>query len=152
MVNCQLPTFTRQQVYLPFRAWAGQTANCQLTTDHYLMRQRKIKSRPHPGSRLHPDPAAVLFHDFFAQSQADAGAFVLPLAMQFFEDQKNLIVKFSGDPDPVIGDRKLAKSVDRFTLYPDEGPAAGRAKFDGVDDQVLEQLFQSGRVAVDQMR
>ncbi len=68
-------------------------------------RKNEAEARALPGARLHPDPAAVSFHDPLANGQPDTGSRII-LAVQPLENSENLLSVFRLDPDAVVLHRK----------------------------------------------
>src|SRR5581483_1644054 len=66
---------------------------------------------------LHPDAAAVAFHDFFGNRQANAGAGILSSCMQPLKDVEDLVVKLRVNADAVIADGKTPYAVHPFGRY-----------------------------------
>ena len=78
------------------------------------LRYHKLNPAPHPHFRLHPNPAVMQVHDFFAMRQADARAIVLPGSMQALEDGENALPVFFLDANAVVLDRELPARLDFF--------------------------------------
>src|SRR5512146_1144574 len=104
-----------------------------------LRRYGKEKRRSFARLRFQPDAAAVALHDLFADRKADPGPGIFHFPMQPLEYRENPFEIFRIDPDAVVRDRKnpfLAVLPSR-NMNPCPFPAA---EFEGVPDQVLEQL------------
>ncbi len=84
------------------------------------------------------------FDDFLADGQANAAARILGARVQTFEDDKNGIGMFGSNANAVIHNRKDDLLLCFIGRDANEG-RLGAVKFDGVSDQILEQLRQSER-------
>ena len=103
------------------------------------------------GVGVQPDPAAVVLDDLLAHRQADAGAAVGVPAVQPLEDHEDLVGVLRFDADAVVAAGELPQVgalVDGDAPMCTRG-ASGAAELHPVADQVLEQLDQQARVAVD---
>ena len=100
------------------------------------------------GSGLDPDTAAMELDDFFADGQADAGAGVFAAGVEALEYDEDAVEGFRVDADAVVLDREsplvLVWKVECVDAYVRRGFAV---KFEGVGDEVLEELGEHGRVA-----
>src|SRR5579859_691977 len=66
---------------------------------------------------LHPDAAAVAFHDFFSNRQANAGAGILGSRMQPLKDIEDLVVKLRVNADAVVPDGETPYAGHPFGRY-----------------------------------
>ena len=99
-----------------------------------------------PGTfRLHPDAAAVNFHDPLYQGQADARPF--RLAIKLFEQVESLFLMPRINSDAVVPDIEddLVTALLRSDLY--ERLWLIPHELDGIVDQVLENLDQARSIS-----
>src|SRR4051794_2301747 len=111
---------------------------------------RRRQGKPECGAvsfslRRNPDSAAVPFYYAFADSQTDARARDLA-RMQPPENAENALLILRRNPDPVIPDGEEPVVVIALGSDFHLGRNSVRPVFDGVADQVLKDLHQTGAV------
>src|SRR5579884_527116 len=113
-------------------------------------RQGEIKRATLARLGLGPDAAAVALDDLAADGQADAGAGVLLLRVQPLEDDEDALQVLRVDADAVVTNPEQPLAAPRRAAGADvDHRPGGAAELQRVADQVLEQLHQLRRVALD---
>src|SRR6266566_3557041 len=104
-------------------------------------RNRKHKRRSFSGLCFHPDLSSVAFHDLSANGQADARARILLGGVQALKHLKDTFGILWSDADSVVLNGKEPLVTVWFGSHMDFRRAFV-AVFDGVPNQVLEQLHK----------
>src|SRR3954451_2268651 len=107
-----------------------------------------MERRAAPLLALRPDPPAVLGDDALADRQADARPLEAIHRVQAVEGAEDPARLLAREPDAVVGDRQVRPAVAGAAgdLH-DRRVAVG--ELDGVGEEVLDQLAQPARVALD---
>src|SRR5215467_2550392 len=114
---------------------------------HRRVRQREIECRAYAELRFEPDPSTVALDDLFGYREADAAALIFPALVQPLKHLENAVSKLLIDADSIVLDREQPFPVARRRVQPDPWRPCG-AEFQGVADQVLQQLPQLGLIGV----
>ena len=101
------------------------------------------------GLALGEDVAVMVFDDPFAHGEADACAAVFGFAVETFEDAEDLFGMFLGKADAVVCDVDVVFGVFGTAGDGDDGRSPGAGIFEGVGDEVAEQLGHLERDGVD---
>ena len=112
------------------------------------MRDRKVKRRPLPQGRLHPDLSAVPLNDLLAERQAYPCTLILLGRVQALEDGEDFIGVLHVHADAVVFDGELPPFPLCITFHADLHLWRARtSKLDRVADEVLEELGELRLVA-----
>ena len=94
-----------------------------------------------------PDFSAGGFDDFFDDGEADAGAF--GIGLETLEDVEDFIVIFFGNAGAFIGHDDLDSILGIFDFDMDYGVGAIAGVFEGVDEEVVDDLSEAFGVGHD---
>src|SRR5579863_3386009 len=107
----------------------------------WLNRESEMERAAVTWLRFKPDTTTMVLDDLLADRQADTAAGIFRPGVQAFENSEDNFGVFGSDADSVVGDQEHPLPV---LFFP--GDANHRrgcaAKFDGVGDQVLQDLHQ----------
>src|SRR3954466_3858947 len=76
---------------------------------------REMKGRPLSRLRFHPNLSPMAFHDFFANGKPNPRAGVLVAGVQALKNDKNTLIKFGIDPNPIVRYPKVPERSMLFT-------------------------------------
>jgi hypothetical protein len=102
-----------------------------------VLRDRKEESCSFPGFGFHPDSSAIALNHSLANSQSDAGAGVLLVAMEPFENAKDYLLIFCINAYAVVLHRKApgGAQVDRRNV---DSRRFFVSIFESVADEILK--------------
>src|SRR3954471_20968246 len=111
-----------------------------------------MKRGAFPRLRFHPNAPPMPFDNFFANGKADTCAGVLVAGVQPLENHEDAVVKLRIDTDSVVRHPKMPEWSSCFTsgfrgffqlgANMDARRLILAAEFDGIVDQILQQLRQ----------
>ena len=101
------------------------------------------------GVGFEPDVATVAADDFFANGEADAGAGVFVGGVEALKDDEDTVGKSRVNADAIVGNGEVPVGVVLCGGDGDVGGKVGFAEFEGIADEVLEELGELGVVAVE---
>ena len=101
------------------------------------------------GFRFGPDAAAVAFDDAADGGEADASAFKIGVAMQALKGAKEVCSVLHVEPDAIIADEEGRSTGNKHLADFDHRGLAGARVFDGIAEEVGENLLDEAGVAHD---
>src|SRR5882762_7462497 len=110
-------------------------------------RKRESKCGTLARRRVHPNPPAVLLHNFLADRQPHAVSGIFGARVQPLKNGEDDILVLSGNADAVVRDRELPFFVFSLCRYRNH-QRLFTAELDGIANQVLEQLQELSAIGV----